>query len=658
MKRKILILFLTLFASVGTMYAYGGYNFMEKVGDFYYGFLRSARTAMVTWPYQTNPDPNRYVGDIVIPATVTYNDTTYTVDEISSYAFRGCTNLTSVTIPNTVEYISGAFENCTNLKSVNLPPNITKIGYHTFSECSSLESIIIPQNVRFIGQKAFYGCINLEIIMLPETPPTLINDGSSYPSSYAIPLTVPIHIPCGSMEAYLASDWANHNLQDMSNSYNVNIVSSDSLIGEVTSEWINNSACNPILSIEATPMWGNHFVQWNDGNTNNPRTVNLTSDTSFIAIFAKNPIIHFSCDTTMGKVVGDTTFAYEASGNITFEAVPNYGYHFVRWSDGNTTNPRTIYLTQDITLTAVFAIDKSGKCGKNDQLSWVYDEKTKTLRIDGSGELTENHTYGIEAPTQMQNLIISNDVTAISDSAFYAMTTIRHLSIGSGITYIGNYAFADCKNFDDITCYATTVPTITASTFANVGNKYYIYLFVPEDCQRAYKRDTYWCGFDIKPIVEATTVETNEIKVTPTDSSAVVAWPSITGAATYELVIKDKNGNIVCTLIFNAQGMLMQISFNSPARRNVSQQTQTNGFSFVVTGLEEGTTYDLVITAKDINNNTIEEKTISFTTTGDDQGIENILLNSSSAKKIIDNNNIYILMPNGTKYSIIGNLIK
>ena len=637
------------------MYAYRSFNFMAKVGDFYFGFLRSERTAMVMWTNQTNPDPNRYVGDIVVPASVTYNDTTYTVIEIDSKTFRGCTNLTSVTIPNTVTCIDGAFEKCTKLKSVNIPPDITFIGDLTFSECSSLKSIIIPEKVTYIGQKAFYMCDSLVITMLPSTPPDIRRYG--YPYSWMIPLTIPIYIPCGLMEAYMASDWAHYNLQDMPNSFNVNIVSSDSLIGEVTSEWVSNSACNPILSMTATPMWGSRFVQWNDGNTMNPRVVNLTCDTSFIAIFAKNPIIHFSYDTTMGRVVGDTTFAYEASGNITFEAVPNYGYHFVRWSDGNTTNPRTIFLSHDITLTAEFAIDKSGTCGKNDQLSWVFEDKTKTLRINGSGELTENYTYGIEAPTQMLNLIIGNEVTAIGDSAFYAMTTMRHLSIGSNIASIGNYAFAECKNYDDITCYATTVPTINATTFANIGNKYYIYLYVPEDCQRAYKRDTYWSSFDIKPIVEATGVETDDIKVTPTDSSAVVSWPSITGAAIYELVIKDKNGNIVCTLIFNAQGMLVQISFNAPARRNASQQAQANGFSFVVTGLDEGTTYDLVITAKDIDNNTIEEKTISFTTTEDNQGIENVLYNSS-AKKIVDNNNIYILMPNGKKYSIIGEIVK
>ena len=83
--------------------------------------------------------------------------------------------------------------------------------------------------------------------MLPETPPTI--DRYGYPYDWMIPLTIPIRVPCGSKEAYLASDWANYNIQDMPNSFDVNIVSSESLIGEVISEWINNSECNPILSI-------------------------------------------------------------------------------------------------------------------------------------------------------------------------------------------------------------------------------------------------------------------------------------------------------------------------------------------------------------------------------------------------------------------------
>ena len=80
---------------------------------------------------------NSYSGDVVIPATVTYNDVVYNVTSIGSYAFLDCSDLTSVTIPQSV----------------------TKIGSYTFRDCSGLTSVTIPQSVTSIGASAFYGCI-------------------------------------------------------------------------------------------------------------------------------------------------------------------------------------------------------------------------------------------------------------------------------------------------------------------------------------------------------------------------------------------------------------------------------------------------------------------------------------------------------------------
>ena len=600
--------------------------------------------------------PTTYAGNYSIPDGI---------HSISGGAFGNCTNLSSVSIPNSVIAIGeGAFYNCTSLTTITFPEgvtsiepktfykcnsltstnmsdSITSIGEYAFKDCKGLSSITIPENCTDIGKEAFYNCKNLTSIVWNARNCNAYNLGSqvtSFSFGNAVEI-IPANL-CQGMNL-LTSITIPGRVVSLGDKVFNNCSSLEKIILlPNTPPTIGNDIVDPVLPIYIpcgtlgnyqTTNWANYNIQYQSNEFN----LEATSE-----------------DSVKGYVTIENNTCISSA-----TAVPNYGYYFVRWSDGNTDNPRTLVLSKNTSIVAEFAIDKSGTCGKNDQLSWFFEDKTKTLRINGSGELTENYTYGIEAPTQMLNLIIGNEVTAIGDSAFYAMTTMRHLSIGSNIASIGNYAFAECKNYDDITCYATTVPTINATTFANIGNKYYIYLYVPEECQRAYKRDTYWSSFDIKPIVEATGVETDDIKVTPTDSSAVVSWPSITGAATYELVIKDKNGNIVCTLIFNAQGMLVQISFNAPARRNASQQAQANGFSFVVTGLDEGTTYDLVITAKDVDNNTIEEKTISFTTTGDDQGIEN-LLNNSSAKKIIDNKNIYILMPNGNKYSIIGESVK
>ena len=71
--------------------------------------------------------------------------------EISSDAFAGCTNITSITIPSGVETIGeGAFEGCTNLTEINLPDSVTTIAESAFEGCSNLSEITIPDGVEEI----------------------------------------------------------------------------------------------------------------------------------------------------------------------------------------------------------------------------------------------------------------------------------------------------------------------------------------------------------------------------------------------------------------------------------------------------------------------------------------------------------------------------
>lgn len=409
--------------------------------------------------------------------------------------------------------------------------------------------------------------------------------------------------------------------------------------------------------IEATPNYGYHFTQWSDGNANNPRMIVLTQDTIFTAEFAANPRITFA-ESPYGHIEGDTTTAADVLADyIVITAVPDYGYHFTQWSDGVKANPRTIYLTRDTTFTAEFAVDKSGTCGVDNQLTWIYDDNSKTLTINGSGSLTENYTFGVEAPNEMVNLIIGNEVTAIGDRAFYRMTTINHLVIGGNVASIGSYAFAECKNFDDITCYAVTVPTITASTFANVGNKQYIYLFVSEGRQRAYLRDTYWGEFDVQiKNAETITDPIENVVIIPTENTAEITWPVVTGADSYEIAITTSNGDVVCTLIFNAQGQLTGIAF-APAREKANKQ-QTEGFRFTITGLASGTTYDYMITAKDANDQSIDTKSGSFSTTNSVPTSTDVITSEKNApQKVLYNGQIYILRGDKT-YTVTGQQVK
>ena len=110
------------------------------------------------------------VDNLDIPAIYTYNGNKYKITEIGSYAFRGCTLLTSITIPNSVTEIDlGAFWGCTSLTSVTIPNSVTEIGDLSFLNCTSLISITIPNGVTKIAGMAFHSCISLTSVTLPDS---------------------------------------------------------------------------------------------------------------------------------------------------------------------------------------------------------------------------------------------------------------------------------------------------------------------------------------------------------------------------------------------------------------------------------------------------------------------------------------------------------
>lgn len=102
---------------------------------------------------------------IVVPGKVT---------KIESRAFYACSSLASVTLPESVTEIWWfAFQNCTSLTDISLPSGITKIGGCAFSGCTSLKSIDIPAGVATISHSAFQGCSGLDRVILHEGTTTI-----------------------------------------------------------------------------------------------------------------------------------------------------------------------------------------------------------------------------------------------------------------------------------------------------------------------------------------------------------------------------------------------------------------------------------------------------------------------------------------------------
>ena len=179
--------------------------------DIYYNVIDNTNTVEVSSNYY------KYSGTIIIPSSVINDSITYSVVRIGMNAFFNCTELVSVTIPNSVTSInyiafylcgitsitipdsvtsidSRAFDSCESLVSVKLPNNInfTYINDDTFCGCTVLNSITIPDSVTYIDSNVFASCTSLTSVKLPNNINfTYINDTTFYECTALTSITIP-----------------------------------------------------------------------------------------------------------------------------------------------------------------------------------------------------------------------------------------------------------------------------------------------------------------------------------------------------------------------------------------------------------------------------------------------------------------------------------
>ena len=204
------------------------------------------------------------------------------VTDIGDEAFYYCTGLTEVTIPNSVTSIgSGTFEDCSGLKTVTIPNSVTDIGDEAFYYCTGLKTVTIGNSVKSIGDKAFYHCSSLEHVTSKAVTP---------PQIWAMTFDdygMPFYVPAGCKPKYAEAEYWN-NFTDIRETgvtlHTVTANATDETMGYVmgAGEYPQGSTA----TLVAVPFGQNYFVRWNDGNTDNPRTITVTGDMTFTAEFA------------------------------------------------------------------------------------------------------------------------------------------------------------------------------------------------------------------------------------------------------------------------------------------------------------------------------------------------------------------------------------
>jgi hypothetical protein len=217
------------------------------------------------------------------------------VTEIENYAFRECSHLTSIDVEESNSYyssVSGVLFNklqdrliqCPIAKTGNYTIGnlVTTIGDMAFAYCSGLTSVTIGNSVTTIENNAFNNCNGLTgLYVKVQTPPALGNDVFTNVSS-----AIPVHVLCGKLNAYQsATGWNSFKNYIGDIPFAITVQSNNIAMGTASIIKSNSSCTDNTAIIKAVSNQGYRFVKWNDNNTENPRTIAVTQDAVFMAMF-------------------------------------------------------------------------------------------------------------------------------------------------------------------------------------------------------------------------------------------------------------------------------------------------------------------------------------------------------------------------------------
>ena len=217
-----------------------------------------------------------------------------TITNLGNSIFNGCKSLTSIVIPNAIDsvgkdsftLVSGVFEGCTSLTNVTLGKGLIYIAENTFKNCNALQTVTV----------------------LAPTPPELPFLNHNFPS----PNNADLIVACGAVQEYASSPaWSHYFTNNITEIvYDVVVSSNDENKGVVTMQRDCSSA-----TLTATANTCFQFHSWNDGNTENPRVIELDSDTNLVAIFGE---IRNIIDTTINEGEVYTDYGFNESEQGTY----------------------------------------------------------------------------------------------------------------------------------------------------------------------------------------------------------------------------------------------------------------------------------------------------------------------------------------------------
>ena len=512
MKQFKLTLVLTILMSMAGLQAFADWDTSTNVqvnGLYYYLDNNNLQAQVTSMP------SGKYTGDIGIPSTLNYQSKTYGVTSISKYAFKGCSGLTSVTIPNSITSIGDrAFSDCPSLtsmvvesgntkydsrndcnaiietasntliagcKATIIPNSVTNIGNRAFERCSALTSIDIPYGVTSIGNHAFDDCSDLTSITIPNSI-TSIGD-YAFSDCGLTSVTIPNSVTSIGNRAFedcpnltsIVVESGNPNYDSRNDCNAIIETASNTLIAGCKNTIIPNS----VASIGEAAFYGCSGLT----SITIPNSVTSIGDEAFdgcsglTSVTALNPTPVAITNYVFTNRTNATLYVPKGSKGA-YQAA-NYWKEFKDIEETTVGPTNIVFADANVKAICVAHWDTNGdgelstdEAAAVTTISDYFKNNTSITSFDEfvyfTG-VTSIGDYAFYGCSKLTSVTIPNSVTSIDEGAFYGCSNLTSFTIGNSVTSIGISAFGGCSGLTSI-IIPNSVTNIGSSAFNYCSN--------------------------------------------------------------------------------------------------------------------------------------------------------------------------------------------